>query len=444
MSSSGSLRPAGLRGRSPRWLIVTAVTSSSAVQTQIGAVHGASRSRPFDRWFRYPAGLSEQALKVAVDAVGSKPRRIIDPFVGSAVSAGGIGRRSLTGIEAHPLIADLAATKLAQPPDPITELQERADALVDDARGRRPTEVDQEASLVQRCFTPEVLRSLVGLREAIAEESTEWDRYLRWALLGTLRDVASVKVGWPYQRPGVERRATFSDPVGRFLERVRMMSEDLVQTSIRPRGRIIQGDSRSASSWKSATEDGLFDATLTSPPYLNNFDYADATRLELYFLGAVSSWADMCSKVRSEMVIATTQQSSLGSARDALGNLGDYPSILPEVKDIEARLKEERDRRARGKEYNQVLPAYFDDLGRVLSHLHASTEPGAISAWIVGDSAPYGVYIDTPRLIALLAKDLGFLPGSDVTVRSRGLRWRTNGTRHQVPLSERLITFTRA
>ena len=52
--------------------------------------------------------------------------------------------------------------------------------------------------LVRQCFDETTLARLVGLREAIPRRSP-WKDYLTWALLATLRDVASVKVGWPYQ-----------------------------------------------------------------------------------------------------------------------------------------------------------------------------------------------------------------------------------------------------
>lgn len=362
--------------------------------------------------------------------------------MGSAAGAGALCGRSLVGIEAHPLIADLAATKLDPVSGSVSELLERAETLVDEAGRYRPAGLENEPGLVRKCFTPEVLTELVALRNALKKSQGPWDRHVRWALLGTLRDVATVKVGWPYQRPDVQRTPIFTNPGARLVERAQMMVEDLSGDQ-GPVGRVVQGDSRSAATWELAAENERFDASLTSPPYLNNFDYADATRLELYFIGIASSWAEMCSSVRSDMVIATTQQSSVSSARSALDRLEQYPSIYADVERLTKSLKEQRDQRTRGKEYNQVLPVYFDDLARVLGHLHSHTKSGAVSAWIVGDSAPYGIYVDTPKLIAALATDLGFVPLSDITVRSRGMRWRTNGTRHQVPLTERLITFKR-
>lgn len=66
-----------------------------------------------------------------------------------------------------------------------------------------------------------------------------------------------------------------------------------------------------------------------------------------------------------------------------------------------------------------------------------------IYVWVVGDSAPYGIAIDTPSLVLLVAEELGFQSVEDRCLRDRGQRWRTNGTRHQVALTERLIVFRR-
>ena len=65
----------------------------------------------------------------------------------------------------------------------------------------------------------------------------------------------------------------------------------------------------------------------SSPPYLNNFDYADATRLELYFWGPVASWKEMCESVRSGMLVATTQQTRQAVARAAYEQLNRYPTL---------------------------------------------------------------------------------------------------------------------
>lgn len=412
-------------------------------QRGIGAIYGTSRQRAFDRWFRYPAGFSPDALDLAAAALPAAGP-LVDPFFGSATSAVGLAGRAVVGIEAHPLIADLAAAKIARAPGDGAGLRRAAASLVAAAGGLQ-ADPAHEHELVRSCFSPDVLARLAALRDVLAvRPRNPWRRHLRWALLATLRDVASVKVGWPYQRPSLSRRPPHSDPAVRLLARAEMIADDLDNASTRPVGRVVCGDARLAGSWTRASTDGPFAGCVTSPPYLNNFDYADATRLELYFLKTVSTWRQMCDEVRAGMVIATTQQTAKARADRALVRLRrERPRVAVELVALTEALQCERARRERGKEYDRVLPAYFDDLARVLAHLNQHMSPGAVSAWVIGDSAPYGVYVDTPRLIGELANESGFAVLDDVPVRSRGLRWRKNGSRHQVPLTERLLTFRR-
>jgi hypothetical protein len=358
---------------------------------------------------------------------------------------------SFYGIEAHPTIADLAALKLADAPGVPTELLAAARKLVSRAREvceAAGEEVFREAELIRRSFDPQILSKLISIRGLIKSGQYDiWTPYLKWALLSTLRDVASVRVGWPYQNPTKQRKARFADPFERFYKRVTWISEDLSGTpsNAGPRQRleVIHGDSTSASSWahlKGTPGHGC----VSSPPYLNNFDYADATRLELYFWGEVGTWAEMCSTVRSKMITATTQQTKIGTARSARARLNGYGSVAEVIDEIIEKLRNERLSRSRGKEYDRVVPDYFAAIGDVLANLAYNLREGAPALWLVGDSAPYGVYIDTPGIIAALAEKVGFVAEHDATLRRRGQRWATNATRHTVELSERLILLRKA
>ena len=54
--------------------------------------------------------------------------------------------------------------------------------------------------------------------------------------------------------------------------------------------------------------------------------------------------------------------------------------------------------------------------------------------WVVGDSAPYGVYIPVDDWLGTLAVSLGFKDYSFETVRGRNEKWKNR--KHQVPLKE--------
>jgi len=418
-----------------------------------GRRHGTSSDEPFDRWFRYPAGFASDYASLLLERLGLRPGgMIVDPFAGSGVTgtaARGSGM-SFVGIETHPLIAELANLKLRRPPAVPSGLIKAAADIADEAAAA-PEDMDHAPDslpdLVRRSFAPQALGQLLAMRRLVRERGQEtWASYLKWALLGTLRDVASVRVGWPYQRPTIGRRAPHADPVARFMRRAAMIAEDLTLVPAAPSGRtqavVACGDSRDAGAWHRCVP-APADGCVSSPPYLNNFDYADATRLELYFWGDVTSWADMCHEVRSGMIVATTQQSRVQAGREALESLSRYGATGEEIARLTWRLTAERKGRNRGKEYDQVVPSYFLGISLVLENLASALKPGAPAVWLIGDSAPYGVYIDTPAIIGRLASEHGLAVEQDMLLRHRGDRWAGNATRHQEKLSERLVLFRR-
>src|SRR3972149_8914532 len=75
-----------------------------------------------------------------------------------------------------------------------------------------------------------------------------------------------------------------------------------------------------------------FDHVFTSPPYLNNFDYADRTRLELYFWGHAKSWGDISQKIRTVLMTSATTQISRTDVRYEI--LGEFSKKCPKVTDF--------------------------------------------------------------------------------------------------------------
>lgn len=417
------------------------VVKETITTVATGAPNGVSSRAAFDRWLRYPAGLSPAALSAAFKLVGSSPEdgMIIDPFcgVGTVGTAARAMGRGFVGIEAHPWIAKAASLKFSAP-GAIQALREGAREMTTDLA---PSDIEGEHELVRRVFDDEMLGLLVGLRERISASDLLWKEHLELALLSNLRAHAAVKVGWPYQLPSKPREVRSRDPIHFFRRRVKMMADDLEAWSdpALPTT-IIHGDSRDPAAWAGA-DCSTAAAAVSSPPYLNNFDYADATRLEMYFSGAVRSWQELCSDVRSGMVTATTQQSSVAIAAEGLDALARWPGVLTHVEPLIDDLERERLRRRRGKEYSRVIAPYLVGIGRVMENLSKALPSGAPVAFVVGDSAPYGVYIDTPAVLLALGAETGLEPVGTQVLRSRGLKWRTNGSRHQVPLTEQLVGF---
>jgi hypothetical protein len=366
--------------------------------------------------------------------------RVVDPFAG--VGTAGInvleGGARFSGIEAHPLVAELAQLKFSDPPD-IADVRHAADDIADSSG---TWTCDAEPELVRACFETSVLEVLIGLRQSIHIQDSTVQPYLKWALLGALRDCANKKVGWPHQRPGVSRTPRISDPKRAFLRRIDWMSTDLAGWKPGGQARVVRGDSRRDDSWDEALKGELASVCITSPPYLNNFDYGDATRLEMYFWGVASSWADLRRLTHSVMVSSSTQQTTKPAAADAWVQLSrQAPQTAAQIAPtIESLTAFRRDRSGR-KEFDRLLPLYFVGIAEVLTRLAKHSRAGAPVILVLGDSAPYGVHVDTPNLVSLLATELGFNAVQSDAIRRRGLRWVTNGSRHSVPLSESLVVL---
>jgi len=416
--------------------------AKNATAVGLASTNGVSSRRAFDRWLRYPAGFSAPTLDAAFEAIGAVQRsagQIVDPFCGVG-TVGTVARSkglAFAGIEAHPWIAHAASLKFRSsgPPEELIDAAERV------ISGLTRAPIADEHELVQRAFDASVLGVLVALRDRIRASTSPWREHLELALLSNLRAHASVKVGWPYQLPSQPREARSTDPARFFLRRIAMMAMDLASwPASAPPARVVHGDSRDLAAWAEADIHEASGA-ISSPPYLNNFDYADATRLEMYFSGAVSSWKELCLDVRSGMVVATTQQTSITTAETALEDLRAWPGVHAHVRRISTQLEVERLRRNRGKEYSRVIAPYFAGIGRVMQHLATALPARAPVVLVVGDSAPYGVFIDTPAILLAVGAEAGLEPIGTRLLRSRGAKWRTNGSRHQVPLAEKLVEF---
>ena len=203
------------------------------------------------------------------------------------------------------------------------------------------------------------------------------------------------------------------------------------------------GDARQFASYADSES---VDLIVTSPPYLNNYDYADRTRLETYFWGIHGSWADITRDVRDHLIMAATTQVRMTSMNGIVG----CPMIREldreihsELLDIITRLKHMRSVKSGGKTYDYMVAGYFEDMLQVLKGAWDVLKPGGHFVLVLGDSAPYGVHIPTEEIVGRLAVSAGFSSYHIEQIRTRGGKWGHNPQRHKVPLRESILTISK-
>jgi len=387
---------------------------------------------PVHRWFKYSAGYSAEWVENLVEE--KKPRRVLDPFVGSGttvVACNKIGVPSV-GYESHSFVNRIAATKVSFSKDTkgfvdlCRQIAEKSAKL---------GAYDQlESDLLIKCYDEETLDRLFRLRFSFLEmEANEWSDLIWLCITSILRPCSKVGTAqWQYVLPN-KRKSKVLEPYDAFLAKANLIAEDIEVTKEegwKNCGEIISEDVRNPS-----VQRKKFDLVITSPPYPNNYDYADATRLEMSFWGEIERWKDLQPVVRKHLVRACSQHSS--AEKLTLDELYEEESIKP-IKDelitICDRLGEVRlDKRGK-KNYHTMIAAYFADLGKIWNWLGKVCADDATACFIIGDSAPYGVYVPVDEWLMTLASEAGFPNGTFEKLRDRNIKWKNR--KHRVPLKE--------
>ncbi|MCB0183000.1 MAG: hypothetical protein KDE31_01985, partial [Caldilineaceae bacterium] len=222
-----------------------------------------------------------------------------------------------------------------------------------------------------------------------------------------------------------------------FRQQVALMAQDMawMQAQVKhSHASLISGDARTFASQVAPN----VDAVITSPPYANNYDYADALRFEMTFWGEVQSWGDIHDKVRKHLIVSSSQHSSKEKL-DVEALLAD--SLLAPIHDELAKVVRElavvREDHGGKKHYHTMVAAYCRDIAQVMQELQQVSNPGARMCWVIGDSAPYGVYCPIDTWIGELALAAGFAHYRFEKLRDRNTKWKNR--KHRVPLKEGLL-----
>jgi hypothetical protein len=394
-------------------------------------------SLPIHRWFRYSAGFSAHWVRELLErerAAGRK--RILDPFVGSGTVSieAELCQYQAIGTEPHPFVNRVARAKLNWREDP-SAFHDYATAVLTRARTSKPGG-DEYPKLIQTCFPPDVLQQLDALRRAwVAEADNSPLSELTWlALASILRECSPVGTAqWQYVLPR-KSKARAVLPYEAFRAKVSLFAEDMAWRQRReggPKALLYPDDARQCPS----IPDGWADLIVTSPPYANNYDYADATRLEMTFFGEINGWGCLQETVRKYLVRSCTQHvSPLVKETDAILAEPVLQSIGEEIKAVCKQLKAERENHGGKKNYHTMIAAYFRDMGEVWKALRRVSARGALACLVIGDSAPYGVYVPVDRWLGQLALAAGFTSFTFEKTRDRNIKWKNR--KHRVPLHE--------
>ncbi len=419
---------------------------------------------PIHNWFTYPAGFSYKAVESSFHSNGITQGQVIyDPFMGSGTTNLVAKKLAINsyGVEAHPFVFRITRTKMnweINRDEIVYDLREVETQVKKRKKFFNRTDIqvlleNEFPELVLKCYESSTLLDLFFIRDAIVKGNfSEAIKDLFFVgLTSILRQVSTAATGWPYIAPNKQKTSSLNkNAIFEFSRQIKKMADD-IQTTVQDANKdyahyfhnIFNADSRKT---QELIPNACADHVFTSPPYLNNFDYADRTRLELYFWGEAKNWGDISNNIRTKLITSATTQISRDDPRYNLSGVLQEasPDVFDFLRKSISQLGKIRLTRGGKKSYDHLVSGYFNDMFEIIAEVYRILKPNTKAVFVLGDSAPYGVHIPTDDLIGKIGLGLGFSKYHIDVLRERGGKWKDNPQRHNVLLRESIVTLLKA
>ncbi|HLA58016.1 MAG TPA: hypothetical protein VK622_04630 [Puia sp.] len=404
---------------------------------------------PIHNWYKFTAGFSHKFVDEIIALENLKRRRnsqIFDPFAGcgtTLVSSQKLGIPAV-GNEAQEFMYDIIRAKLNWKLNSddfqghLASIKRKMERNISSFDYR-----NEPHSLLKTLYSRDTLKKLYLIRNAIQSlGSRNYKLFFKLALSQAMHKVCIHPIAIPYivrakflSQPG-KPWDTFEDISTRMLLDIADLSE------IKKTSRIYLQDSRLESSY---VYKGDCNVCITSPPYLNNLDYGEVSKVHSHFFEITDDWSDITKKVRKKLVTgSTTHYTESDFVLDEFRKSDFYldnKSIGKKLIQTSLQIKNESKDRGSKKSFDILTLLYFKDMYAVLNEIRRVVKKNGKSYLILGDSAPYGIRIPTTELLGKIAKNSGFDTYKIHKIRTRGTKWKSLTHRHSLELTENVLVL---
>jgi DNA modification methylase len=382
-----------------------------------------SHKHRVQRWANFIAGYSVEFVEQCLARRNSDIDTVIDPFLGcgtTLVTAKNMGFSGI-GFDRHPVFYNLAVAKLGnytlEDLDLVrSNLLTYNEGLIwgDDAR-----------TFLEKLFANEDLDKISKAAYAINKFTKRLKPLAIAFFLKSCEAACGSQTDGVYKAPTSLKKKI---PFEKAVENAYLMFKEDIDTCWYKEHWSSQPDAKyfnKSSTNLSEVESSSVGICVTSPPYLNNFDYAEMTRMHLYLLGWAASWKEISTSIRNSLITnTTTALKGKKNNENQIEKRAALPRfLLAELDEIVSDLEKERKTRAGKKEYDYLIYPYYSEIKQVLLELFRCLKNGGEVYWVVADAALYGVHIKTHLHTAEIMKDIGFKDVKVEFIRKRGHRW---------------------
>lgn len=395
-----------------------------------------NNAAPIHRWYSLKESYSAELPKWVISHIKTKykihPQKILDPFIGGGTTGVSLGQNGLTvyGIEYNPFIRFVAKTKASASRIEKNEFEKAIKKLAQIDFATEDVEIPEMSTLLNRDYVSKKnLKILLGSQKAIKRlhAPVEVKELLRLGVAASIESAFNLRKDGRALRYSPDRAVAnvskiISQKQAQILADLEILQSEnkIDQHNIFEvlAGSAVHLDNLLCNDQKISLSDNQFDVVVYSPPYLNNFDYSEVYKLELWLMGFVKDydeWKNLrLGTLRSHPSVKFSETSAL--ANDAL-TMPIYNKLLEMGKSTCVPDN-------RKSELTRTILGYFDDMYSALKEQYRVLKKGGVLCFVVANSRHYFLPIATDIILAEIARCIGFESLELITLRKRNGRTR--------------------
>lgn len=362
---------------------------------------------PRHRWYYYKEGFSPNLVNKAIDELqlGGNDL-IIDPFNGSGTVTLTSAMRGIPsiGVEVNPFTAFIAKTKVINVD--AEKLEAISKSMVEAIKSDNQTKsrwigistFTENENLKKWLFNRSVADAYeTGFRFMENVDSTGIKDILKLALISSLMDSGNARRDgkcFKYKKGWQANKCDKVSFVESLSDKLRICLEDVKMTQVETLPLIVCEDSRS---FLHKDDGNIYSLCITSPPYLNTFDYTDIYRPELFMGGFIPN-SEALYSLRLRTVRSHVQALWPTPKEQDFGH--DYNSVMEYLLSHQDMLMCKR--------IPLMIQAYFEDMKEIMEKLWGKMKDGG-QVWIVVSTSAYaGMEIPVDTIIGQIGVQTGF------------------------------------
>ena len=363
-------------------------------------------SMPRHRWYYYKEGFSPNLVSKAIDELCLKNNDlVIDPFNGSGTVTLTCALKGIPslGLEVNPFTAFIAKAKTYNADSERLEVE--AAKLLKHIAGDNKTisrwigisTFTESDNLKKWLFNREVADAYESGYLALERvNSVEIRSILKVALISSLMSCSNARRDgkcFKYRTGWQDVHIGKNDFVRVLGNKLKLFIEDVKDTTVEKEAKVICTDSRSYLA--KGIQHG-FSLCITSPPYLNTFDYTDIYRPELFLGGFIDDNAALY-KLRLKTIRSHVQARWTDPYKNDFGK--EYNKVIRHLLNNQDMLMSKR--------IPLMVQAYFEDMQGILESLMANGRENA-QIWIVVATSVYaGLEVPVDVIIGRIGENVG-------------------------------------